>query len=200
MIKQFEKTEAQACINVINSAFAQDPLYTKALKTEQEKQVFSEFMINKAMALDENVVVFKEADVIKGVASFERNSGKPFQTILSVLRIRFFKEVIQLFRRTTPGTLKFFNQYMKYTTSERPKKPHHYLVFIGVESRAQGQGIGRALLEAVHKIVDEDKESIGIGLDTENIENIRYYEKFGYQLISQKTIEQVTIYAMFRWS
>lgn len=200
MIKQFEKTEAQACINVINSAFAQDPLYTNALKNENEKLVFSEFMINKAMALDESLVVYKEGDVIKGVASYERNSGKSFQTIFSVMRPRFIKEVIRLYKRTTPGTLKFFNEYMKYTTSERPKKPHYYLVFIGVESRAQGQGIGRALLESIHRMVDEDKESVGIGLDTENIENVRYYEKFGYQLISQKTIEQVTVYAMFRSS
>ena len=54
------------------------------------------------------------------------------------------------------------------------------------------------MLNYIHAIVDADQESIGIGLDTENEANVAYYKQFGYELVSQTTINQVTIYAMFR--
>jgi ribosomal protein S18 acetylase RimI-like enzyme len=42
--------------------------------------------------------------------------------------------------------------YARVTDRNRPSRPNLYLVMIGVAPEAQGQGYGRKLLEAVHKL------------------------------------------------
>ena len=47
-------------------------------------------------------------------------------------------------------------------------------------------------------IVDDDTSSIGIGLDTENSNNVALYEHFGYKLTGTENLDGLTIYTMFR--
>ena len=115
-----------------------------------------------------------------------------------MLRLDFLREIITLKSTLSPESFAFFNRYMRFTTSVRPKVPHYYLVFIGIAPEAQGRGLGRAIIEEIHARVDADETSAGIGLDTENEANVTYYEKFGYKLIDQRIIDSVTVYAMFR--
>ena len=54
------------------------------------------------------------------------------------------------------------------------------------------------MLDTIHKIVDEDTTSTGIGLDTENPDNIAMYEHFGYKHIATENLDGMNIYIMFR--
>lgn len=82
--------------------------------------------------------------------------------------------------------------------SIRPKEPHHYLVCIGVRPEFQKKGFARKMLDHIHEKVDKGPKSIGIGLDTENPENVKLYKHLGYELISEKELGNFTIYCMFR--
>ncbi len=198
MTEKLKASDVESCVNVIASAFKNDPLFTHTLSTNEEKELFSRFLIKKAIALGENGLVVKENDTIIGVASFEKDSGNIIKSLFKMLKFDFIREVIKLKRMMSSEGFAFFNRYMRFTASVRPKHPHYYLVFIGIAPEAQGRGIGRTILEEIHAKVDADPESLGIGLDTENEANVAYYEKFGYKLIEKRTIDQVTVYAMFR--
>lgn len=198
MIRKFNASDISNSAEVTYEAFRKDPLFEIQFRSEMEKRAFADFLCRKVVALNEAGIVFQTDDAIKGVASLEQDSGKSFDSWLKLLRWGFIKEIFKLKRILTSEGFKFINQYMRFTTSVRPKKPHYYLVFIGVSPLAQGKGIGRQMLNYIHAIVDADQESIGIGLDTENEANVAYYKQFGYELVSQTTINQVTIYAMFR--
>jgi hypothetical protein len=54
------------------------------------------------------------------------------------------------------------------------------------------------MLDTIHNIVDEDITSIGIGLDTENPDNIALYQHFGYRLVATENLDGMMIYIMFR--
>lgn len=198
MIRKLDGRDMPSCSEVIYDAFKKDPLFEGPFKSELEKRAFSKFLCHKVMALKEAGIVFQIDNQIKGVASLERDSGKVLTLGFKLLRWDFLKEVLILKRILSSGGFRFINQYMRFTTSVRPKSPHYYLVFIGVSPSSQGQGIGRKMLNHIHALVDADQESIGIGLDTENEANVAYYKQFGYELVSQTTLNQVTIYAMFR--
>ena len=198
-ITSFSESNTEACAAVIAAAFEQDPLYAHHLKSPTEKYLFSKFLIRKSLTLGEHsLVITSHEGVIQAAASYEVDSGHAFKRLLNQLRWPFLKEVLNMQRFMSPAAFRFFNQYMKFTTSVRPKERHHYLVFIGVHPEAQGKGYGTQLLNEIHGIVDSDVHSVGIGLDTENAANIAYYQRFGYALTGEKTIGDVTIYTLFR--
>ncbi len=198
-LTSFSESNTEACAAVIAAAFEQDPLYAHHLKSPTEKYLFSKFLIRKSLTLGEHsLVITSHEGVIQAAASYEVDSGHAFKRVLNQLRWPFLKEVLNMQRFMSPAAFRFFNQYMKFTTSVRPKERHHYLVFIGVHPEAQGKGYGTQLLNEIHGIVDSDVHSVGIGLDTENAANIAYYQRFGYALTGEKTIGDVTIYTLFR--
>ena len=76
---------------------------------------------------------------------------------------------------------------------------HIHLNMIGVRDAAQGQGFGRALLEAGHAFSASTPSSTGVTLSTELESNVRLYERFGYRVIGSASVESAfTTRAMFR--
>lgn len=59
-------------------------------------------------------------------------------------------------------------------------RPHIHLNMIGVRHGFQGQGLGRRLIERVHRLSRADPTSQGVTLTTENPANVPFYEKLGY--------------------
>jgi GNAT superfamily N-acetyltransferase len=60
---------------------------------------------------------------------------------------------------------------------------HYHLNMIGVRRAHTGQGVGRVLLEAVHRVSAEDAESRGVTLTTEDPANLPLYQRFGYRIL-----------------
>lgn len=61
--------------------------------------------------------------------------------------------------------------------------PTYHLNMIGVREAARGRGLGRLLIEAVHRMSLDDALSTGVTLTTEVAENIPLYEHLGYEII-----------------
>ncbi|MGQ0826952.1 MAG: GNAT family N-acetyltransferase [Bacteroidota bacterium] len=67
--------------------------------------------------------------------------------------------------------------------SQYPKDPIYYLWFIGVNTNEQGKGIGSALLKQLIKESDALKRPIY--LETSVPENIRFYNKHGFNIYNE---------------
>ncbi len=77
--------------------------------------------------------------------------------------------------------------------------PHIHLNMIGARRSAQGKGVGRALMEAVHHISQSDEQSQGVSLSTEREQNLPLYAHFGYKIIGSATVSpQLTTWGLYR--
>jgi GNAT superfamily N-acetyltransferase len=59
---------------------------------------------------------------------------------------------------------------------------HMHLNMIGARRAAQGQGLGRLLLEQVHELSRASADSQGVSLTTEDPRNVPLYRHFGYRV------------------
>lgn len=89
-------------------------------------------------------------------------------------------------------------RYFQVKSANKPKQPHFYLDILGVLPAIQGQGVGKALIEKLHKISEESTASCGIALDTENDRNLDFYRHLGYSVSTITDLDEVKIWSMFR--
>ena len=87
-------------------------------------------------------------------------------------------------------------EFAENLTSEIMEEPHYHLVWLGVEPELQRKGIGTELMNAMLKKFSEEK--MKCFLDTQDEENIDYYERFGFKLIKESKLpdEDVTYWGM----
>lgn len=197
-------TNTSEAARLMSLAFAADPLFSALFpssdkeKTAKQRQAFFSFLLEKSEALGE----------LK-LERFTENGGEEELAALALVEqpaasgseqngLRFLQAVLKLICHVPFSSFLMLNSYMKETLSARPKEAHYYLICIATSASQQRQGHGKALLKAIHERVDQDPAAIGIGLDTENLENVAYYETFGYQLTAVKALGTLKIYCMFR--
>ena len=77
-----------------------------------------------------------------------------------------------------------------------PLEPHRHLGPVGVDPLYQRQGIGSRLM--VHFCASVDANSEPAYLETDRVENVRFYEKFSFNVIGETDIFGVRNFFMWR--
>jgi len=201
-IIRLDQTRQAEAIDIWRKAFAEDPMFQSLFQGESQTEAdalrrdFCSFILNKGILLRGQLIGVCENGVLKCAACIEHPGSMTGAGLL--LRPRFLCDAFGLFLRMPRRSFTLMNRYMRLTQSVRPPSPHHYLVLIGVDPDHQGRGFGRLLLEHIHELVDWDPVTSGIGLDTENPDNVKLYERFGYRLTAAKPLGDIMVYCMFR--
>jgi ribosomal protein S18 acetylase RimI-like enzyme len=75
---------------------------------------------------------------------------------------------------------------------------HWYLWALGVDPACQGQGIGGMLMQPV--LAHADADGLPCYLETENERNVPFYQKYGFQVVSDGEIPKggLRVWAMLR--
>lgn len=77
--------------------------------------------------------------------------------------------------------------------------PHLHLSMIGARRAAQGSGVGRALLDHVHRMSADDDAATGVSLTTEVKKNVSLYEHFDYKVLGHAVVSpELETWSMFR--
>jgi GNAT superfamily N-acetyltransferase len=77
-----------------------------------------------------------------------------------------------------------------------PAHAHWHLGPVAVEPSLQGQGIGGAMVaEFCRRVDDSDAASY---LETDKLENVRFYERFGYRVVAEAPVLGVANWFMMR--
>lgn len=72
--------------------------------------------------------------------------------------------------------------------------PHHHLNMIGVRREHAGTGLGRALLNAVRRMAEEDSSSAGVSLTTENARNVDLYRHVGFNVTGHSIVGEYQLH------
>jgi len=82
------------------------------------------------------------------------------------------------------------SRYKAYTDAcgPFPEAAHLHLNMLGVRQRAQGQGHGRRLMDAVHRLARESDDLSGVTLTTEDPANVDLYAHLGYTVTGHASV------------
>lgn len=188
----FNTTELSS---LLSQAFSNDPWIRKLFSGNLKKtQQFFDFVINYCESTGGQVLVEYHDSKLVSVACLEHPMTK--YSLLGTLKL--IRVLASFLTKCGLKPFRMINLYMGLTNRYRPKERHHYLLCVGVAPDFMGMGLGKKMLKTIHTMVDEDISSIGIGLDTENPNNVALYEHFGYKLTGTENLDGLTIYTMFR--
>ncbi len=104
-----------------------------------------------------------------------------------------------LWERLGEGARLRYEAYSALTEPFAPDAPHYYLSMLGVRRRFAGRGLARPLLEAVQALSLADPISTGVALETEDLDNVGFYQHFGYRIVGQARVgDGVESWGFFR--
>ena len=81
-------------------------------------------------------------------------------------------------------------------SKQDPKEPHWHVGPLGVDAHLQGQGIGSSLMRVFCAQMDAAGDNAY--LETDKSINVRFYEKFGFEVVHSEDVLGVTSWYMIR--
>ncbi|MBL1241393.1 MAG: GNAT family N-acetyltransferase [OCS116 cluster bacterium] len=199
-IHAINKNEKPQFVTLMYGAFKHDPLFIQAFgqANQQEKTAkkFLSALFDMNVMLGNQPLGIYKANNLMGCMLLEKPIGNKFENFYRMMAaiIKFIPTMLSM----KGSTAKFLNDYMKKTRDAAPNHNHHYLAMIGILSTAQGQGLGRKLMQHAIQQCNQDPNSSGIALDTENETNIAIYKKWNFALKQQVDVSNIVAYCMFR--
>ena len=194
-ITSLNTQDTEKVIEVLFAAFEQDPLMLYFFGNEYQNlaKYVMEYLCNLAHLSNLSLWGATFEGELKGVAlitppeAVNRNQQQAIAKLDEQLAIAVGEAV---FTR--------IEAYFQIMEAGKPKQPHFYIDILGVMPETQGQGVGKALLEAIHKMSESSPQSCGVALDTENERNLGFYESLGYSVSTITNLERLKIWSMFR--
>lgn len=107
-------------------------------------------------------------------------------------RLRFLPVVLSLGPRTAARVGRWLTEWAK----RDPDEPHVHLGPVAVDRGRQGEGIGSLMLAEHAQRLDQAGE-IGY-LETDKLENVRFYEKAGFEVVDEAPVLGVPNWFMRR--
>lgn len=66
-----------------------------------------------------------------------------------------------------------------------------YLVMVGVQPGEQARGLGHRMVQDAIERTRNDRRAVGIARDTENEDNVRLYERWGFRKVASLQLGRV---------
>jgi GNAT superfamily N-acetyltransferase len=194
-IEDATTADVAAAAEALTAAFAHDALVAYFFRTHPQgigaaSTRFFSLLLGLRIALGMPALVLRDKEGVLGVAmgyDCERPAWpEPFASEWKQLE------------QETPGLAGRLAAYEALSRSHEPSAPHYYLGVLGVQPSAQGQGAGKALLEAFCRRSATDPLSAGVYLDTGNPSSLEFYLRNGFVLRGEDALEGATLWCVFR--
>jgi ribosomal protein S18 acetylase RimI-like enzyme len=106
--------------------------------------------------------------------------------------LQYFAGMIMILRGGLLREMRLRRVWAKYD----PKEPHWHIGPIGIEPALQNKGIGSELMKCFLRLADESHQPAY--LETDRIENVRFYQRFNFSVIDEEVINGVCNWFMWR--
>ena len=191
-IERMSPAELDAACEVIGLAFADNPNTLAVVRGDEAKARRMTQVAVRAAKLGRaasHVLVAKEGGRVVGVL----NAAEwPRCQLGAGEKLRIAPAMIRVAGLALARSMKL----MRVWAEHDPRKPHWHLGPIGVHPRLQGRGIGKALLKAFLRTVDERASAAYLETDVDR--NVALYEKFGFSVVARAEIMGIDNRFMWR--
>ena len=170
------RTEYKKATKVLGNAFSEDAIVKKMNLGRKEINSIYEIIIKPCLRYGsviaptenlEGVMAFTSSEVNFNMWSFIRSGS-----LMPILKsMKLLKEMM--------GAMKQVEEEKKNLNIG----PYLYLNVIGVSQESQGKGFGGKLLSALIEKSEHEKKAIY--LETQSEENVKFYQKFGFEVIKK---------------
>jgi ribosomal protein S18 acetylase RimI-like enzyme len=136
-----------------------------------------------------------EKDKIVGVAAISTPFAKKNKSKSAILIIKKLPRLLRLIPLAAKAAR------LLYAATKPPASlPKNYctLEILAVDPGCQGKGIGRQLLDHVHRNHFDENTISGIYLVTGDEKNVKIYERFGYEVVDRRHIKSIVSNHMFK--
>src|ERR1700722_1423213 len=162
-------------------AFFDDPFFSFMLPTDDMRRsrlpMFFRSVFNHMGPHGRIITVRNDDDEVLGVAAWLTTGGYPLSIKMQLGQI---PSAFRAFYRS-PRALTKGNRYVAALTRAHRKDPQWYLMVLCADPPSQRSGVGTMLVEQALAMIDA--EGVGSHLETPRLDNVAYYERFGYQLM-----------------
>lgn len=193
-LRRADTSEASA---VLGEAFVTNPntaaVWGRQGRTEQAKQA-AVFRILKLQRPWSTVLVARRGEEIVGVLNVAR---WPHCQISAREMIGFIPRLMLVSRLALlRGALGRAARLQRMWGEHDPQEPHWHLGPVGVLPTLQGRGVGSRLMDRFCEIVDAAGDAAY--LETDRIENLPFYERFGFIVTGEASINDAPNWFMRR--
>jgi ribosomal protein S18 acetylase RimI-like enzyme len=188
-IEAYTSEMAEEASRVLAQAFATNPLHVATFGPMQVAKNEA-FFRGGLMAMKGPMRVALDGSRIVGVVHWVRSPGCRFS---GAERLRMMPVMMKAFGpRATLRVASWLGAWSK----RHPRAEHGHLGPIGVSPEAQGRGVGRRLMDVY---CDElDRDGIAGYLETDRPENVRFYRRFGFDVVAEAPVLGVPNFYMWR--
>lgn len=195
-VEVLSRDDVAEAVSVLRESFFDYPVMRFVLGSEKDYPTRLEklitFFVMARVLRNEVVLGVRAPSGLTATALVSYPGGGPSPPVLGALRAATWA--------TLGNAARSRYEAFGAATSRFAVEPDHiHLNMIGVRPSAQGRGLGRAVLGAVHDLSASDASSTGVTLTTELESNVPLYERFGYEILGSAKVESAfTTWAMFR--
>jgi len=191
-----DESRAEEAIDLLVLAFEEDPAYRYFCRAERpgyRRRLRTVFRCSWALWRS-------SGQPLLGIASGQRLAGlamiqEPGTRLALWPQLRWLLTVLLTAGPRVPWRIL---GDMRIAEPARPAEPHFYLLILAVHPDFQGIGCGRALLEALQARSARHSGSRGVCLETENPDNVPFYEHNGYRVLARNSYADLEIVTLFR--
>ena len=179
LVRKYSPADVDDCVSVLADAFVSSPLHLSAFGTgriDQNRRFFrlalrNMFFGHAFVALDEGAVC--------GYVHFR---DWPYCLPAPEEIPHAAATLLKPLDEAVPKFIQWFARWCHLD----PQEPHIHLGPIGVAPGKQRQGIGAALMDRYIAEIEREK-SVGY-LETDRLENVEFYKKFGFVVKHQEVV------------
>ena len=186
MLYKLQKSEITIASEVLADAFTDDPLWGKifegVLNGYKKYPLVSRLFIKYYLRYGE---VWASSENLEGIMALSMGNQSFITTprmILSGAIVPFMQIGIKAASRVSIAFDPMEKDRKKYMSG----KPYIYLAIIGVSTNNQGKGYGGKLIHAL--IEKSEQENVPLYLETETEDNVRLYEKYGFETVKKTNL------------
>ncbi len=194
-IVDLESSHRSEIVDIFACAFEQDPLYRYYTRLRGDRHRSRVRSVVKSLSIvhsaaQQPVVGIVSSGEIVAVAAYD----------LPGIPLPLTPALLATVRLCVVGNPAVASRVIRYLSTDlpHPAEPHVYLSGVAVKASERGRGLGRRLVEHVQLRSRECETSTGVALDTQNPDNVRFYEALGYSLRPQVDSAPIETWSFFR--
>jgi ribosomal protein S18 acetylase RimI-like enzyme len=191
-IRDLRHDEIDEAVGVIARGMRDNPLHIAAYGDDPARRLHCHAILAAGLfrvaSAQEPIVATHDGKIVGVTGAAPPGTCQPSPR----QRLALLPSLARLGPRTAARVGKWFATWAEHD----PDEPHVHLGPLAVDLHLQGQGIGSLIMEEHCRRLDE-ANLVGY-LETDKPENVRFYERFGYEVVGEASVIGVPNWFMRR--